>query len=69
MIGYLWSRMAATAAARLESSDEVSPFLQSKVLTARFYFHKILPETESLLKEITSGKCSIMALDDEHWAA
>jgi hypothetical protein len=69
IIAYLWSRMAATALADLDSGNGIAEHLESKLVSAAFFFDKVLPETESLLQEISSGKESIMALEDAHWAA
>ena len=69
VIAYLWSRMAATARMGLNSGEGITEHLESKELSAAYFFDKILPETESLLQEISSGKQSIMAMEDAHWAA
>lgn len=69
VIAYLWSQMATTAADKLASTDESSAFLQSKQVSARYYFEKLLPETRWLLTDIKSGKESMMALSDVQWVA
>ena len=69
VVGYLWSRKAAVASRRLADGAGVQPLLESKLVSAGFYFDKILPEVHALLSDITSGKETVMALDDAHWAA
>ncbi|PHQ25636.1 acyl-CoA dehydrogenase [Marinobacter guineae] len=69
VIGYLWSRMANVANQQLESRGGNKPLLESKVVCARFYFQKLLPEVHWLLSDIQSGKDSLMAFSDDHWAA
>tara|TARA_R110002049_G_scaffold304193_2_gene499221 strand:- start:886 stop:1812 length:927 start_codon:yes stop_codon:yes gene_type:complete len=69
VIGYLWSRMATTATEKMAAADEGSDFLQSKQVSARYYFEKLLPETRWLLADIKSGKESMMALSDQQWVA
>lgn len=69
VIGYLWSRMANVANRQLESGEGNKPLLESKVVCARFYFEKLLPEVHWLLSDIQSGKDSLMAFSDHHWAA
>ncbi len=69
VIGYLWSRMAAAAQQGLDNGAENRPLLESKLVSARFYFEKLLPETDWLLQDIESGKDSMMAFSDDHWAA
>ncbi|MFC4259221.1 acyl-CoA dehydrogenase C-terminal domain-containing protein [Marinobacter lacisalsi] len=69
VIGYLWSRMAAAAQLGLDKGTGNTPLLESKLISARFYFEKLLPETDWLLKDIESGKGSVMAFSDDHWTA
>ncbi|HEY0973757.1 MAG TPA: acyl-CoA dehydrogenase C-terminal domain-containing protein, partial [Solimonas sp.] len=58
--GYLWARMAKIA---LEKQDQ-EDFYKSKLLTARFYFSKMLPETAMNLKQIRAGAGSLMAMEE-----
>jgi alkylation response protein AidB-like acyl-CoA dehydrogenase len=69
VIGYLWSRMANVANEQLAAGEGNKPLLESKVVSARFYFEKLLPEVDWLLSDIQSGKDSLMAFSDDHWAA
>ncbi|WP_375183406.1 acyl-CoA dehydrogenase C-terminal domain-containing protein, partial [Marinobacter sp.] len=69
VIGYLWSRMAGVAEAQLAASDGNTPLLEGKQVSARFYFEKLLPEIHWLLADIKTGKDSLMAFGDDHWAA
>jgi alkylation response protein AidB-like acyl-CoA dehydrogenase len=69
IIGYLWSRKACVASQQLADGDGVQPLLESKLVSAAFYFDKILPDVRALVSDITSGKEAIMALADDHWAA
>jgi len=45
------------------------PEQEAKLISARFYFEKILPEIGQLKQDIETGKASMMDLDDDHWAA
>ncbi|MBB3046068.1 alkylation response protein AidB-like acyl-CoA dehydrogenase [Litorivivens lipolytica] len=69
VIGYLWSRMAGVAEKKLADADANTALLESKQVSARFYFEKLLPEVHWLLDDIKSGKDSLMAFDNNHWAA
>ncbi len=69
VIGYLWSRMAGVAEAQLAAGDGNAPLLEGKQVSARFYFEKLLPEIHWLLADIKTGKDSLMAFGDDHWAA
>ncbi|MEQ9545782.1 MAG: acyl-CoA dehydrogenase C-terminal domain-containing protein [Marinobacter sp.] len=66
---YLWSRMAMVADQQLTTGNGNTPLLESKKISARFYFEKLLPEVHWLLKDIKSGKDALMAFSDDHWAA
>ena len=56
VIGYLWSRMAGVAGQQLEAGEGNKPLLESKQASARFYFEKLMPETDWLLKDIQSER-------------
>ncbi|CAA0125366.1 3-methylmercaptopropionyl-CoA dehydrogenase [Halioglobus japonicus] len=68
VIAYLWSKMATTAAQKMAAGDS-SALLQSKEVSARYFFEKLLPETRWLLADIKSGKESMMALSGDQWVA
>jgi alkylation response protein AidB-like acyl-CoA dehydrogenase len=69
VLAYLWSRMALVAQQQLAAGQGNKDLLDSKQISARYYFEKLLPETLWLEKEITSGKQSTMAFTDPQWAA
>ncbi|MFC4157853.1 acyl-CoA dehydrogenase C-terminal domain-containing protein [Chitinimonas lacunae] len=62
VFGWFWARMAALS---LPKSHE--PFYGAKLATARFYYAKLLPETQMLLARLASGAKPLMALEDEHF--
>ena len=57
---WLWARMATLALPK--SADD---FYRAKLATARFYFAKLLPETQSLLAQLKNGGKSVMSLPDD----
>jgi hypothetical protein len=69
VIGYMWSRMVNVAGQQIEAGEGSKPLLESKRVSARFYFEKLLPEIHWLLSDIESGKDSLMDMGDDHWAA
>ncbi len=69
VIAYLWSRMAFEAQTQLEAGTGNTALLEGKIISAQYYFDKLLPEAQWLLEDITNGKDSIMALQEQHWAA
>jgi alkylation response protein AidB-like acyl-CoA dehydrogenase len=68
-VGWMWARMAAVAAARLQEGSDETAFYGAKLKTADFFMARILPECESLLSEIHAGKATLMAFSDEEFAA
>ncbi|MEH3037169.1 MAG: acyl-CoA dehydrogenase C-terminal domain-containing protein [Sphingomonas adhaesiva] len=68
-VGLMWLRMA-TAAAKLkaEGSGDAA-FLDAKLVTARFYAERVLPQAGALRRQIEGGAESVMALPPEMFAA
>jgi alkylation response protein AidB-like acyl-CoA dehydrogenase len=63
-MGYMWARSAEVAAAKLPAANGDAGFYQSKLITARFFMERILPQSFALLASIKSGKTSMMALPE-----
>ena len=59
VFAYFWAKMAKIALAKQEESD----FYKAKVLTARFYFAKLLPESAFHIRAARAGAESLMAMD------
>jgi alkylation response protein AidB-like acyl-CoA dehydrogenase len=58
--GYFWARMAKLSLD--QPTSEVS-FHTAKLATARFYFSRLFPETEALVKSARSGAHNLLALE------
>jgi hypothetical protein len=58
--GYFWARMAKLALGH--PSSDVS-FYTAKLITARFYFSRLFPETEALVRSARSGAANLLALE------
>ena len=58
---YFWARMAQVALPKAEAD----PFYKAKLATARFYFARLLPETEMLAKRIRAGSKVLLSLEAE----
>ena len=63
-IAFMWAQMVELAA----GGSEGDAFMASKVKTARFYFQRILPRTESHKLSMLSGADNLMALDVDEFA-
>ena len=61
VLAYFWARMARVALAHKDSGD---PFYTAKLVTARFYFAKLLPETAGLIRSCRGGAQPLMAMDE-----
>ncbi len=61
VFAYFWARMAKVA---LEKVDGGDPFYQAKLITARFYFAKLLPETAMLIRSARAGAGPLMTMEE-----
>ncbi|MEM0929454.1 MAG: acyl-CoA dehydrogenase C-terminal domain-containing protein [Pseudomonadota bacterium] len=61
-IGYMWLMMTKEA---LEREGDNDPFYKNKLITARYFFERVLPESSVHLAKLKTGAESMMALDAE----
>jgi hypothetical protein len=66
-LAYLWAKMAQTALKKIEEDSSEESFYNSKIVTARFYYQRILPRTRSLTETMLSGSDNLMALDEKNF--
>jgi acyl-CoA dehydrogenase len=61
-LGYMWCRIAEAASARHgdDGNSDSTGRMQAKLVTARFFMERILPETSAHLARIRSGAASVM---------
>ena len=59
-LGYMWARIAEAALAK---GDDAT--MKGKLVTARFFMERMLPETATRLARITAGAGAVMELADE----
>ncbi|OHV66914.1 acyl-CoA dehydrogenase [Mesorhizobium sp. LCM 4577] len=65
-LGYMWAQMAKSAQAKLaEGANGAGVFYDTKLVTARFFMERIMPETATRLARISSGADTLMALPVE----
>jgi hypothetical protein len=55
--------MAKVAEEKLASGEGNKAYLEAKLVTARYYFERIMPESVAHLARIQSGADSMMALN------
>jgi alkylation response protein AidB-like acyl-CoA dehydrogenase len=63
-LAYFWARMAVLAQQKIAAADGDVSFYEAKVMTARFYFERLLPRTESLKTTVLAGADSVMAMPE-----
>jgi acyl-CoA dehydrogenase len=64
-LGYMWCRIAEAALVKLPKANGSAPTMNAKLITARFFMERMLPETASHLARIQAGAASTMELPDE----
>jgi alkylation response protein AidB-like acyl-CoA dehydrogenase len=68
-LGLMWLRMV-TAATKLKAAGEGdAAFLDAKLVTARYFAERIMPEAGALRRKIEAGAEALMALPPEMFAA
>ncbi len=67
-LGYMWGRTASAAQDKLAAgANGDARFLEDKLVTARFFMDRLLPETAAHLARISSGADSTMGLDADRF--
>ncbi len=68
-VGLMWLRMAVAAAALKAEGEGDAAFFDAKLVTARFYAERLLPEAGAHRRKIEGGAESLMALPPEMFLA
>ena len=63
-LAYFWARMAVLSKQKMAAADGDAAFYEAKVLTARFYFDRLLPRTQSLKATVLAGADTIMDMPE-----
>jgi acyl-CoA dehydrogenase len=65
-LGYMWAQMAKAASEKLAAgANGQSTYLENKLITAKFYMEKVMPETALRRARIETGADSMMELAAE----
>ena len=67
-MAYFWARMAIVARQKIAEGGEDKSFYEAKLMTAQFYFERLLPRTESLKATMLAGADSLMQMPEELFA-
>ncbi len=68
-LGLMWLRMAKVSAAAIEAGAEDKAFHETKLVTARFFAEKIMPDAAGLRAKVEGGSDSLMALEPDQFVA
>jgi hypothetical protein len=63
VVGYLWARQAKAAQAKLAAKSGNAAFYEAKLVSARFWMERMMPDTASLAERIKAGADGLMTLD------
>jgi alkylation response protein AidB-like acyl-CoA dehydrogenase len=61
-LGYMWAKMAKAAQAGIAAGDPREEYLKTKLVTAKFYMERIMPETTLRKARIETGADTMMEL-------
>src|SRR3546814_17433211 len=61
-LGFMWAKMAKVAKAKLAEGAADKDFYETKLVTARFFMDRMLPDTSAQLAKIQAGAESTMLL-------
>ncbi|WP_164114393.1 acyl-CoA dehydrogenase C-terminal domain-containing protein [Sphingorhabdus sp. Alg239-R122] len=64
-LGLMWLRMAKVAADALDAGTGNAAFYETKLVTARYFAERIMPEAGALRRKIEAGSEATMALEPE----
>ncbi|HEX7693178.1 MAG TPA: acyl-CoA dehydrogenase C-terminal domain-containing protein [Sphingomonas sp.] len=68
-VGLMWLRMAVAAAKLKVAGEGDIAFLDAKLMTARYFAERIMPDAGALRRKIEGGAEALMALPPEMFAA
>jgi alkylation response protein AidB-like acyl-CoA dehydrogenase len=65
ILGLMWLRMARAAQGELVAGTDDKAFMEAKLMTARFFSERIMPDTGALRRKLEAGSDVIMAMPVE----
>jgi hypothetical protein len=67
-LGWCWLAASGVAARKLAEGDAEADFYKAKLITAKYYFDRILPRIDSHAAAARAGSAGLMTLSAEHFA-
>jgi hypothetical protein len=62
-VGWMWARMAKLATEKLAANPPNRAFYESKLVSARYWMERMIPECPMLFERIRAGAATVMAFD------
>jgi alkylation response protein AidB-like acyl-CoA dehydrogenase len=62
-VGWMWARMAKLSFSKLAAAPANKAFYESKLVSARYWMERMIPECPMLLERIQAGAVTVMAFD------
>ena len=62
-VGWMWARMAKLATEKLKSNPPNAQFYQDKLVSAKYWMERMIPECPMLFERIQAGSANLMALE------
>lgn len=63
-LAYMWCLIVQAAQKKLAEGEGDAVFYDSKIITARFFMARVLPEADARFKMVMAGAEPLMALDE-----
>ena len=65
VLGLMWLRMSKVSLAALEGEPEDKAFYEAKLVSAKYYAERFLPDAGALRRKLEAGSENMMALGEE----
>jgi hypothetical protein len=62
-VGWMWAQMAKLATEKLKTNPPNAQFYQDKLVSARYWMERMIPECPMLFERIQAGSANLMALE------
>ena len=66
-LAYMWAMMAKTALQKKANGGASDPYYDAKLITARYYIDRVLPQGSTHLKRLKTGADPVMAMPEDHF--
>jgi hypothetical protein len=63
VLGFMWARMAKVAQAKLAAGTGNKAFYEAKLVSAKYWMERMIPECPMLFERIQAGSETIMAYE------